>query len=368
MAIRLASPDRDPVSRRANSPIPLRARCNRRRHRLPSVSAKLLQAKVQRQTSTVAACPFSHRQDGRLTRTEDTMSAHIADYVLMQNRNFLCTARMANDRASGNRGYEPNQLTFQLPSNAVLDEPSINRVRRRSQRETRSAIDYEIAINGQVTSGWETSVRGVKRGLWKVVSGGVLREGNSNIITFTTTHVEIPSTEVSDNRIQATSCCGFSAPSRKRPRFDSTAGLHRPFRVASAAKRSTCTIRRALRRRCDLNCLRCPHNRIVDDCRDRQHADDGVYCSADRIRARRLRGVRSNSSTSRWCGSPSTSRTAHPGAIEGVEELLGVSLENPKGCCGSMRRLDSAEGHVAPVVITVRAQIPAGFRYSCSCR
>jgi hypothetical protein len=33
---------------------------------------------------------------------------------------------------------------------------------------------------------------GVKRGLWKVVSGGVLREGHSNIITFRTTHVEIP--------------------------------------------------------------------------------------------------------------------------------------------------------------------------------
>jgi hypothetical protein len=83
-----------------------------------------------------------------------------------------------------------NQLAFQLPSNAVLDEPSIIAFVADPSANT-ERIDYEIAINGRVFPMGNVGT-GVKRGLWKLVPGGVLRAGNANNITFTTTHVEIP--------------------------------------------------------------------------------------------------------------------------------------------------------------------------------
>src|SRR3990172_5085116 len=118
------------------------------------------------------------------------MSAHIADCVLMQDRDsfslpvWKTTAHLAViDEAE-------KTLTFRLPPNAVLDEPSIIAFVANPSATT-ERIEYEIEINGNVFAMGDFG-SDVRRGLWKVVGGGVLRAGDSNNITFKTLEVEGP--------------------------------------------------------------------------------------------------------------------------------------------------------------------------------
>ena len=118
------------------------------------------------------------------------MSAHIADYVLMQNRKSFDLPVWQTTEHLAKIVTNQIQLAFRLPSNAVLDEPSIIAfVADPSGNTVRT--DYEIQINGHVFDMGNVAT-GVKRGLWRLVPGGVLNEGNANMITFTTTYVEIP--------------------------------------------------------------------------------------------------------------------------------------------------------------------------------
>ena len=117
------------------------------------------------------------------------MSAHIADYVLMQDRDsfrlpvWRTTAHLAViDEAE-------KTVTFRLPSNTVLDEPSI--IAFVANPSAKERIEYEIEINGHVFAMGDFG-SGVVRGLWKVVGGGVLRADDSNSITFRTLEGQVP--------------------------------------------------------------------------------------------------------------------------------------------------------------------------------
>ena len=118
------------------------------------------------------------------------MSAHIADYVLMQNRDSFRLPVWQTTEHFANVIENENTLTFRLPPNAVLDEPSIIAFVADPSAATEST-EYEIEINGHVFAMGNFGT-GVKRGLWKIVSGGVLRAGESNSITFRTLAVQIP--------------------------------------------------------------------------------------------------------------------------------------------------------------------------------
>ena len=118
------------------------------------------------------------------------MSAHIADYVLMQNRTSFRLPVWQTTEHLATVVTNQNQLAFRLPSNAVLDEPSIIAFVAEPTGNT-VRTDYEVEINGHVFDMGNVGT-GVKRGLWKLVPAGVLNEGDANTVTFRTTDVEIP--------------------------------------------------------------------------------------------------------------------------------------------------------------------------------
>ena len=122
------------------------------------------------------------------------MSAHIADYVLMQDRDSFSlpgprpTAEF-DEWGEVNTQITEKTLTFRLPSNTVLDEPSI--IAFVANPSAKERIEYEIEINGHVFAMGDFG-SGVVRGLWKVVGGGVLRADDSNSITFRTLEGQVP--------------------------------------------------------------------------------------------------------------------------------------------------------------------------------
>jgi hypothetical protein len=118
------------------------------------------------------------------------MSAHIADYVLMQETDAFSLPVWETTEHLAQVIDNEHTLAFRLPPNAVLNEPSIIAFVADPSALTEST-KYEIEINSHVFAMGNFGT-GVKRGLWKIVSAGVLRAGESNNIIFRTLDVQIP--------------------------------------------------------------------------------------------------------------------------------------------------------------------------------
>jgi len=118
------------------------------------------------------------------------MSAHIADYVLMQDRGsfrlptWQTTARLAII------DVVERELAFRLPSNAVLDESAIIAFIADPSSNT-ERTEYEIEINGHVYAMGNFG-SGVARAMWKVVGGNVLEAGDANRVIFRILDVRRP--------------------------------------------------------------------------------------------------------------------------------------------------------------------------------
>jgi hypothetical protein len=118
------------------------------------------------------------------------MSAHIADYVLMQPRgSFTLPVWNTTEHLAVMTETEAVR-SFRLPEGAVLAEPSIIAFVADPSSNT-ERIEYEIEINGHVIPMGNFG-SGVTRGLWKIVGGNVLRAGDANTITFRVLEDEIP--------------------------------------------------------------------------------------------------------------------------------------------------------------------------------
>lgn len=118
------------------------------------------------------------------------MSAHISDYVLMQDRDSFRLPVWRTTEHLAVMNETEKTLSFRLPTNSVLDEPSIIAFIVDPSADT-ERIEYEIEINGHVFPMGNLGT-GVRRGLWKIVSGGVLRAGDSNSITFRVLEDQVP--------------------------------------------------------------------------------------------------------------------------------------------------------------------------------
>ena len=118
------------------------------------------------------------------------MSAHIADYVLMQDRSSFSLPVWKTTEHLAIMEEKEMVRSFRLPANAVLDEPSIIAFVADPSPNT-ERIEYELEINGHVLPMGNFG-SGVTRGLWKIVGGNILRAGDSNSVTFRILENEIP--------------------------------------------------------------------------------------------------------------------------------------------------------------------------------